>query len=52
MEWIRAIMSSKRAIIRYHGEQSDVDREITSAQKNSLQNVRDAFIALGGTLPQ
>lgn len=52
MEWIRAIMASKRAIIQYHGEQSDVDREITQMQKNSFQNVRDAFVALGGTLPQ
>ena len=52
IEWILAIIASKRAIIQYHGEQSDVDREITPVQKNSLQNVRDAFVALGGTLPQ
>ncbi|RPI74399.1 MAG: hypothetical protein EHM45_19125 [Desulfobacteraceae bacterium] len=52
VEWIRAIIASKKAIIRYHGEQSDMDREITQMQKISLQNVLDAFAALGGTLPQ
>jgi cell division septum initiation protein DivIVA len=52
IEWIRAIISSKKTIIQYHGEQSDVNREIMPVQKISIQNVLDAFVALGGTLPQ
>jgi hypothetical protein len=52
LEWIRALIASKKAIIQYHGEQSDADREISALQKNALQNVLDAFRALGGTLPK
>ncbi|MFH1962664.1 MAG: hypothetical protein ABIJ30_07310 [bacterium] len=45
---VRAIISSKRAVIRYKGSQYYKDRTVTKAEKIALQNVLDAYKALGG----
>lgn len=45
---IRAVIGSKEAIIRFNGRQYRSDKKITSAQKAALQNVLDAYKALGG----
>lgn len=52
LEWIRAVIASQKAVIQYHGEQFDGNREIPLIQKKALQNVLDAFVALGGSLPK
>lgn len=45
---IRAVVNSKEAVIRFNGRQYRNDKTITAAQKAALQNVLDAFKALGG----
>lgn len=45
---IDAIIKSKDAVIRFNGRQYYADRPITAAQKAALQNVLDAYKALGG----
>lgn len=47
---VKAIINSKTAIIRHHGQQYNKDREITSNEKKALQNILDAYEALGGGL--
>lgn len=47
---VQAIIASKSTTLRYNGNQYYVDREITAAEKQALQNVLDAFVALGGDL--
>lgn len=50
-EIIEAVISSEEAIIRYSGKNGYKDRTITREEKAALQNVLDAYKALGGTLP-
>ncbi len=45
---IKAIISSKQAIIRFEGKQYRNDKVITPIQKKALENVLDAYLALGG----
>lgn len=47
---VKAIIAAKSATLRYNGQQYYFDREITAAEKQALQNVLDAFVALGGDL--
>lgn len=47
---VQAVIASKKTILRYNGQQYYSDREITAAEKQALQNVLDAFVALGGDL--
>lgn len=47
---LKSIIASNSAILRYNGQQYYFDREITTAEKQALQNVLDAFVALGGDL--
>lgn len=47
---IKAIIESDKAVVRYEGKQYYKDRTITSAEKKALQNVLDAFKALGGNI--
>lgn len=48
LQMIRAIIASKEAVIRFNGRQYRKDRTITASQKAALQNVLDAYKALGG----
>jgi hypothetical protein len=48
MAMIRAIIKSKKATIRFTGNQYHKDHTISDQEKKSLQNVIDAFEALGG----
>lgn len=50
MEIIKAIIESKKAIIRYEGKQYYYDRIITDSEKKALKNVLDAYKALGGSV--
>ncbi len=45
---IKAIISSKKTIIRHQGDEHYSDRVITSTEKQGLKNVLDAYEALGG----
>lgn len=47
-EMIKAIISSKKTIIRHQGDEHYSDRVITSTEKQGLKNVLDAYEALGG----
>lgn len=47
---IKAVISSKKATIRFIGKQYHNDKPITASQKKALQNVLDAYKALGGEL--
>ena len=49
LQMIKAIISSKEAVIRFNGRQYRKDKTITASQKAALQNVLDAYKALGGT---
>jgi hypothetical protein len=49
LDIVRAIISAKKAVIRYDGKQYYRDRTITSSEKQSLKNVLDAYAALGGS---
>lgn len=46
---LRAVIASKEAMVRFNGKQYRRDKPITAAQKQALQNVLDAYKALGGT---
>lgn len=48
LQMIRAVIASKEAVIRFNGGQYRKDVNITTAQKAALQNVLDAYTALGG----
>lgn len=50
VKMVQAVIASKKTILRYNGQQYYSDREITAAEKQALQNVLDAFVALGGNL--
>lgn len=47
---IKAIIESDKAILRCEGKQYYKDRTITSQEKKALQNVLDAYKALGGSI--
>lgn len=47
---VNAIINSKTAKLRYNGRQYHFDKIISNSEKIALQNVLDAFTALGGTL--
>ena len=47
---VQAIIASKTTTLRYNGKQYYSDRQITAAEKKAMQNVLDAFVALGGDL--
>lgn len=49
---IPAVIASEKAIVRHEGENGVFDRTMTSAEKAALQNVLDAYVALGGVLPE
>ncbi|RJX40847.1 hypothetical protein D3P09_02155 [Paenibacillus pinisoli] len=51
MEMIKAIISSKKTLIRHQGDQFHYDRTVTAAEKKALQNVLDAYKAMGGVEP-
>lgn len=48
LEMIKAVIVSKESVIRFNGRQYKVDKTITPTQKTALQNVLDAYNALGG----
>ncbi|UHA72839.1 hypothetical protein [Paenibacillus sp. 481] len=48
LDMIHAIISSKKAIMRYKGRSLHVDRTITAAEKKAMRHVMDAFKAVGG----
>ncbi|WEK52945.1 MAG: hypothetical protein P0Y55_10060 [Candidatus Cohnella colombiensis] len=48
---IESIISSKKTILRQQGSQNRSDRTITEKEKTALQNVLDAYEALGGGNP-
>ncbi len=48
IEMIKAIIESNKATIRFIGNQYHRDHKITKKEKRALQNVIDAFKALGG----
>ncbi len=50
LNMIKAVISSKKAIIRFNGKQYRNDKLITPIQKKALENVLTAFSALGGKL--
>jgi len=49
-EMVKAIISSKKTIIRHQGDEHYADRVITAKEKQGLQNVLDTYEALGGKL--
>lgn len=40
---VRAVVASRRAVLRYHGQQYNNDRVITAAEKRALQQILDAY---------
>ena len=50
MAMLKAIIACKSTTLRYNGKQYYSDSAITAAEKQALQNVLDAFVALGGDL--
>jgi len=50
VKMVQAVIASGTATLRYNGKQYYDDREITAAEKQALQNVLDAFVAMGGDL--
>ncbi|MGM1048415.1 MAG: hypothetical protein ACQEXX_20060 [Bacillota bacterium] len=48
-EMINAIINSKKTVIRSQGDERKQDRTVTDQEKKALQNVLDAFKAMGGT---
>lgn len=48
MRMIKAVISSKEAVIRLQGRQYHKDKVITASQKLALQNVLDAYHLIGG----
>lgn len=51
LQMIQAIVASQEAVIRFNGRQYRKDKTITASQKAALQNVLNAYQALGGKLP-
>lgn len=49
-EIIKAVIASNKTILRCEGQQYYKDRTITAKEKEALQNVLDAYEALGGSL--
>jgi len=49
-EMIKAVIASNKTILRCEGQQYYKDRTITAKEKEALQNVLDAYEALGGRL--
>ncbi len=47
---IKTIISSQKTIVRYQGKQHIFDKTLTKQEKQALQNVLDAYKALGGDL--
>lgn len=47
---VKEIINSKKTVLRYEGDQYHYDRDITQQEKQALQNVLDAYTALGGSL--
>lgn len=45
---INAVINSKKTVIRSKGQERHQDRTVTTEEKKALQNVLDAFKALGG----
>jgi hypothetical protein len=50
VKMVQAVIAASKVTLRYNGKQYYDDREITTAEKQALQNVLDAFVALGGNL--
>jgi hypothetical protein len=50
MQMIQAIANSKKTVIRFEGDTYSKDWEVPSSTKRAMQNVLDAFVALGGDL--
>ena len=46
LEIVRAVIRSARTIIRYNGQQYYRDRTVTAGERQSMQNVLDAYDAL------
>lgn len=51
LQMVKAIISSKEATVRYNGAKYYDDRTISAAEKKAMQNVLDAYAALGGKEP-
>lgn len=49
-EIVKAIIGSNKTILRCEGDKYYKDRIITPEEKDAMQNVLDAFVALGGNL--
>lgn len=47
---VKAIISSKKAIVRHQGNRKYADRVITTAEKQGLKNVLDVYEALDGKI--
>jgi hypothetical protein len=47
---VKAIISSKKTVIRHQGNDHYADRVITAKEKQGLQDVLDVFEAFGGNL--
>lgn len=47
---VKAVISSKEAILRFSGDQHNNDHQISSQEKKALQNVLDAYVASGGKI--
>jgi hypothetical protein len=47
---IKAIIESKKTILRYQGDTYYQDRIITDTEKQALQNVLNAYEAMGGNV--
>jgi len=50
VEMIKGIIADPKPVIRFHGENYYSDYTVTAAERKALQNVLDAFVALGGDL--
>ncbi|MGG3507993.1 hypothetical protein ABES58_21205 [Paenibacillus lautus] len=49
---INAVIKSNKTIIRSQGDERHQDRTVTSQEKKALQNVLDAYKAMGGSEAQ
>lgn len=48
IKMVKAVIASKSAVIRFYGSKHTRDRTFTAVEKAALQNVLDAYKALGG----
>ena len=48
VQMLKTIITSKKATIRFEGDQYHSDHQITLAEKQAMQRVIDAYEALGG----